>query len=79
MLQIKAIIAEVLRVSADEVNEHTSMETNSLWDSLSHMEIIYTLEKKFGIEFSGDEIIQITSVNKIKDIISKKVGDCLEA
>lgn len=79
MVNITAIIAEVLRVPVTEITEHTSMESNPLWDSISHMEIIYALEKKFALEFSGEEIIEVTSVNKIKDVIFKKIGERLEA
>lgn len=78
MKNITTIIAEILRVPVTEITEHTSMESNPLWDSLSHIEIIYALERKFAIEFSGDEIVEAISVNKIKDIVLKKTGECLE-
>lgn len=72
MKNLYTIIADVLRVPATEISEQTSMENNPLWDSLSHMEIIAMLEKKYSIEFSGDEIVEITSIDKIRDLIIKK-------
>lgn len=78
-MEINTIVAEILRIPVTEISDSTSMESNPLWDSLSHMEIIYILEKKFDLVFNGDEIIEITSVSKIKKVISQKMGECLEA
>lgn len=78
MESIKGIIADILKIPVNEVTDHTSIESNPLWDSLSHLEIIYALEKKFSLTFTGNEIVEITSIQKIKEILFKKIGANLE-
>ena len=43
------------------------------WDSLGHMKIISTIEKKLLISFEIDEIIGINTVKKLIDLTKKKV------
>ena len=43
------------------------------WDSLGHMKIISTIEKKLSIDFEIDEIIGINTVKKLIDLTKKKV------
>ena len=78
MINLNAMIAEVLRVPPAEITDNTSMDSTSAWDSISHIEIIFELEKKLAIVFNGDEIIKMTSVNKIKNLIFEKLGECVE-
>ena len=76
---INLIIADILRLPIANITEDTSMETQSVWDSLSHMEIIYALENKLAIQFTGDEIVEATSVKKIKYILENIKGINLES
>ncbi len=41
------------------------------WDSVGHMSLIAELEEKFNIMFETDEIIDFSSYEKGKDILSK--------
>ena len=43
------------------------------WDSLGHMKIISTIEKKLSISFEIDEIIGINNVKKLINLTKKKV------
>ena len=43
------------------------------WDSLGHMKIISTIEKKLLISFEIEEIIGINTVKKLIDLTKKKV------
>ena len=43
------------------------------WDSLGHMKVISTIEKKLFISFEIDEIIGVNTVKKLIDLTKKKV------
>ena len=43
------------------------------WDSLGHMKVISTIEKKLSISFEIDEIIGVNTVKKLIDLKKKKV------
>jgi acyl carrier protein len=41
------------------------------WDSLSHMNLIVTIENDFGIELSGDDIAEMITFDKIREILKR--------
>jgi len=43
------------------------------WDSLTHMQLVSLIEKKFRININEIEISTITSYNKIIKILKKKI------
>jgi acyl carrier protein len=66
--KIIQIISDVLKVP---VNEKTSTENCSRWDSLQHLNIIVALEESFDIYFDPEDIEQMKSVNVIKNKIDE--------
>jgi acyl carrier protein len=53
---------------------HPELAYNSVpeWDSASHMVMVVALEERLGIEFDSDEIVTLTSVGKIIDVLASK-------
>lgn len=43
------------------------------WDSLGHMNLVSTMEKKFNMTFEVDEIMEMDSVENIIRILGKKI------
>ena len=41
------------------------------WDSVGHMTLIAALEDEFGIEMDTDDIIDMSSFEKAKEILAK--------
>ena len=44
------------------------------WDSLKHLEIVFSVEDAFSVEFSEDEIAEINSPVKIAEAVARKTG-----
>lgn len=44
------------------------------WDSVGHMGLVARLEDAFGIMFEPDDIIDLSSFNKGKEILTVKYG-----
>lgn len=42
------------------------------WDSASHMAIILAIEEKFNLALESDDIVAMTSVRKILDLLETK-------
>jgi acyl carrier protein len=42
------------------------------WDSLSHIRLVLTVEKAFGIKFSASEIGKLKNVGEFVDLIQAK-------
>ena len=73
--RINKIFSELLRIPYEDINNNISMEDFDIWDSLSHMELVVSIEEEFKIELTVDEIVAMQNVGEIKRIILDKVGD----
>lgn len=74
MEKIRKIIAETFKIKESEITPQTNMKDIDSWDSLTHMELIVSLEDEFEIEFTADEIMEMTDVEKIEKIVGEKVN-----
>lgn len=68
------IVAESLGIRESEIDESTVMEQVETWDSLTHMELISNLESEYQTEFTVDEIMEMTSVKKIVEIVEARTN-----
>jgi len=59
------IVARVMNVPLDAVDENSSMDTLVKWDSLHHMNLILAVEENIGIQFTDEDIISITNVSSL--------------
>lgn len=71
MTTIHKLMSEVLKIPLSHVTDDLSMKHAKEWDSLKHMELIVAIEQMYGIELTGDEIADMTSVFAIKNILSR--------
>ena len=72
MITIPKLMANVLRIREDRIGEKTRMQDIAEWDSLKHMELIVAIEQAYGIELTGDEIADMTSISSIKQIVGQR-------
>ena len=71
--KLRRILANVLSMSGNEINDESSVRTVDSWDSLKHMELIFSFEEEFRIAQLGmDEIAEMTNVAEIKRILRSK-------
>ncbi len=60
------IIAKVMDVPINEVNDNSSPETISSWDSFNSYILLDELELEFKTEFTIDEVTETKNVSDIK-------------
>ena len=64
-IKIIEIISKITKINLDQINESTSMNDFSKWDSLAHLQIMLEIEKKFQIKISTSKMSELDSVIKI--------------
>ena len=64
--RLYGIIAKVMDISIDEINDNSSPETISSWDSFNSYILLDELESEFQTEFSIDEVTETKDVADIK-------------
>lgn len=62
---------EALVLNSSVIVESLTYQSVPEWDSISHMVLISQLEEDFGISLETDDVIDISSFAKSKEILSK--------
>ena len=68
---LKRIFSESLGVDESIIQENLEYNTISEWDSIGHMALVAALEQDFEVMFDTDDIIEMSSVKKAKEILIK--------
>ena len=67
--RIKKVIADVLLIEVDQIDDNSSPETIELWDSMNQMNIVVALEEEFDIQIQDDDVIEMLNIKLIQEII----------
>lgn len=67
--------ATTFKIDSNDINEASSSNSLSGWDSLNNLIFITTLEEIFSIQFTTSEIMSMTSIRSIHAMISKKIKE----
>jgi acyl carrier protein len=73
MLQVTAVFREVLGSNSIVLGENTTADEVEEWDSLTHIQLVVAVEKKFRIRFSSREIRGWKNVGELLDTIVTKI------
>ncbi|WP_414616215.1 acyl carrier protein [Stenotrophomonas geniculata] len=69
--QVVAVFARVLGIAADSVSDDLRYNTIPQWDSIAHMSVVAALEEAFAVMIDMDEVIDMSSVGKAREILRK--------
>jgi len=70
--QLEKVFSKVLGIGEGELVDNASPRNVAKWDSLRHVQLVMAMERSFGISFSNAEIVSLTSVGAIKDVLRGK-------
>lgn len=63
--------ANALNIPLDQITSELAYQAIPEWDSISHMILISKLEEDFEISIDTDDVIDLSSVSKAKEILTK--------
>ncbi len=66
MSRLYKVLARVLKVDEKEINDKSSPETISTWDSFNGLLLVDALEREFNVSFAIEEIMDVKDVIDIK-------------
>lgn len=63
--------AAALAIPQEQVTDDLAYNSIPQWDSIAHMTLVAELESRFDVMMDTDDIIDMSSVAKARDIICK--------
>lgn len=69
--KLQRVFVEALGVKEDMIIDQLQYNSIPEWDSVAHMSLIAELEEAFNIMLDTDDIIDMSSYAKAKEILSK--------
>ena len=70
--RISQVVAEVFGVPRGQVSDHSSPDLIPSWDSLSHINLILSLEAEFDVSLSPEDAMEMLSVRLIRMILAER-------
>lgn len=69
--KLDEVFAEALDIDKSLVVDTLAYQSIEQWDSISHMILIAQLEEVFDVAIDTDDVIDMSSVSKAVEILSK--------
>jgi acyl carrier protein len=68
-------MAGVFGIPIAEINDDASTDSIEKWDSLGHLNLMISLESEFGVSFSDEDFMSLTSLPLLVLEIKNQLGD----
>jgi acyl carrier protein len=69
--KMRAAFVEALQIPPESVVDDLRYNTIREWDSVAHMTLVAALEEAFDVMLDTDDIIEMSSVAKAREILSR--------
>jgi acyl carrier protein len=66
-------VGRIMGVAPETLIETSSPDSVEAWDSLKHMSMVLALEEEFGVRFSDEQIMGLSSVGIILSTLDELV------
>ena len=65
--RFREVIEAVLGIDASKLSDSDSPQTIPQWDSVTHLQLLLALEGEFGVQFSPEEMAQLSTIGRIRE------------
>jgi acyl carrier protein len=69
--QIKQIISKQLGIKLDSISNDQDLINDLKADSLDTVELMMTIEEKFGIDFDEEDVSSLSTVQSVIDFVTR--------
>jgi len=67
--RLYGVISDVLNIPVEYIDDSSSPDTIESWSSLTHINLVISIESEFNIQFTPEDTIDMLSVKLIRLIM----------
>jgi acyl carrier protein len=71
--EVRTIASDIFSVPLTQVHKDSTPETITSWDSIQHLNLALSLEERFRVQLSPEEIEQMRNIGQIASLIERKL------
>jgi acyl carrier protein len=72
--RIKKVMSDVFLVDITSINDYSSPDSISKWDSIGHLNLTSALEEEFDIQISEEQMIQMLNFKLVIEIVKESIN-----
>lgn len=69
--KILEILSRTFNLKKEDIDPSLTQKEIENWDSLTHMDLITTIEKEYNISLTMEDILEMNSIMGIQNVIHK--------
>jgi acyl carrier protein len=66
------VLSSILNVARDQLGPESSQQSVREWDSVKHIYVMFALEEEFDIQFTDDELVNLSSAAGLVEAVAAK-------
>ncbi len=78
METLTGIIRQVFEDDSLVARDNMTAANVEKWDSLSHIDLIVTIERTFRVKITTREVTSLKNIGEVADLVQKKLGGPVE-
>ncbi len=67
------VVTDIFEIDESEVADQLTPDMVDMWDSLSQLRLVTSIEQEFDIQFSMEEIESIDTIGRLKELVRSHV------
>jgi acyl carrier protein len=67
--RLEEVFQEVFDDDALVLTDETTAHDIAAWDSVTHINLMFSIEQAFGVRFSGNELAQFKNIGELKTFL----------
>ncbi len=70
--QLEALFRDVFDDENLALSDETTARDIPKWDSLAHINLMFSIEQAFGVRFKGNELAEMKNIGELKQFLVSK-------
>jgi acyl carrier protein len=72
--RLEELFREVFNDDELVLTDETTAADISGWDSVAHINLMFSIEQTFGVQFTGNQLAEFKSIGELKKFLAVKVS-----